>query len=209
VLGILACVAWALYRPVSQIVLDIAHELKDIKHHKIRLTASATFTIAIMAVITAAIVSAHDWPPQAKVVPLTAAGMALAATGLNLINELFGKQTLIALGGSADSGSEHGTAGIKTELTAMTIRLRAFYFFGWMAVLFALVYLIGFLPAIFLFVFAYMWLGFGEPLLPSLGYAAGTVAVCWGVFDYLMAVPWPQSILGDFFPELRASLGFI
>ena len=111
VLAILACVVWALYRPMSQIVRDIAHELRDIKHHKFRLTASASFTIVVMAVITAAVISGHDWPPQAKVVPFTAAGLALSAAGLNLVNELFGKQTLIAIGGSADSGSEAGTGG--------------------------------------------------------------------------------------------------
>jgi TctA family transporter len=209
VLGILACVAWALYRPVSQIVIDITHELRDLKHHKLRLTGSAVFTIAIMLVITAAIISAHDWPAQAKVVPLTAAGMALAATGLNLINEIFGKQTLIAVGGSADSGSSHGTAGIKTDLSLSTMRWRALYFFSWMAVLFVLVYLVGFLPAIFLFVFAYMWKGFGEPWYEALGYAAGTSAVCWAVFDWALLVPWPQSLLGDFFPALRSATGFL
>ncbi len=39
-----------------------------------------------------------------------------------------------------------------------------------------MVALIGFIPAIALFVFAYMRFGFGEPWLPSLGYAAATDA---------------------------------
>jgi hypothetical protein len=207
VLAILACVVWALYRPMSQIVRDIAHELRDIKHHKFRLTASASFTIVVMAVIAAAVISGHDWPPQAKVVPFTAAGLALSAAGLNLVNELFGKQTLIAIGGSADSGSAAGTGGLEHGLTPATVRWRATLFFGWIAFLFALVYVIGFIPAIGLFVFLYMWLGFGEPWYEGLGYAVATTALCWGVFDWALLVPWPQAWLGEWFPELRSATG--
>ena len=182
VLAILACVVWALYRPMSQIVRDIAHELRDIKHHKFRLTASASFTIVVMAVITAAVISGLDWPPQAKVVPFTAAGLALSAAGLNLVNELFGKQTLIAIGGSADSGSAAGTGGLEHGLTPATVRWRATLFFGWIAFLFALVYVIGFIPAIGVFVFLYMWLGFGEPWYEALGYAVATDRAVLGRF---------------------------
>src|SRR5580698_9657445 len=143
VLGILACVAWALFRPVGQIMVSIVQELKDLKHHTFRLTASATFTLAVMAVIIAAIISARDWPAQAKVVPLTAAGLALAAAALNLVNELFGKQTLVMLGASADGG--HATAGIESGLSPEVVRWRATSFFGWIAALFGLVFLIGFI----------------------------------------------------------------
>lgn len=72
-----------------------------------------------------------------------------------------------------------------------------------------LVYLIGFIPAIFIFVTAYMRWGFGEPLLPSLGYGAATTFFCWLVFDWALNVPWPQSVLGDMFPALRSRYGFI
>ena len=67
------------------------------------------------------------------------AGLALSAAGLNLVNELFGKQTLIAIGGSADSGSEAGTGGLEHGLTPQTVRWRATAFFAWIALLFALV----------------------------------------------------------------------
>ena len=52
-----------------------------------------------------------------------------------------------------------------------------------MAVFIGLVALIGFIPAIALFIFAYMRFGFGEPSLAAIGYAAGTTLLCWGVFD--------------------------
>ena len=30
-----------------------------------------------------------------------------------------------------------------------------------------------------------------------------------GLFDRVLSVAWPASLLGDFFPELRAMVGFI
>jgi hypothetical protein len=36
-----------------------------------------------------------------------------------------------------------------------------------------------------------------------------TTLLCWGLFHKLLAVAWPQSLLGDVFPALRATLGFI
>jgi hypothetical protein len=71
------------------------------------------------------------------------------------------------------------------------------------------IWLVGFLPAIAIFILAYMWLGFGEPLLQSAAFAAGTVLLCWGLFDRLLAVSWPASLLGDYVPALRSMLGFI
>src|SRR6202049_2464233 len=40
VLGILACVAWALYRPLSQIVVSLVQEFRHVKTHRLRLGAS-------------------------------------------------------------------------------------------------------------------------------------------------------------------------
>jgi hypothetical protein len=33
--------------------------------------------------------------------------------------------------------------------------------------------------------------------------------LCWGLFDRVLAVHWPQSLLGDLWPGLRAAVGFI
>ena len=89
------------------------------------------------------------------------------------------------------------------------VRRGAVIYFLWLAGLMALVALIGFIPAIFVFIFVYMHFGFKEPALPAAIYAFATAFLCWGLFHKLLAVAWPQSLLGDLFPALRASLGFI
>ena len=139
--------------------------------------------------------------------------MALTAAILNLINELFGRdRTVLA---HVDSGLQiqvADDAGVKVSahvgdlgVTDDVVRRRAVHFFIWMAAFIALVWLIGFIPAIALFVFAYMRFGFGEPWPASLGYAAATTVLCTIVFHWALQVAWPPSLLGDLFPALRAA----
>jgi TctA family transporter len=209
VLGILACVVWALYRPFSKIVMGLVHEFKDIRHHTMRLGPSAMFTLAVIAVLIAAIISSRGWPAAAKIVPITACYMALTAAVLNLVNEIFGPERIST--GNVDGGVDTGGAGVASDDLGMPlseVRKRATAFFLWLSLLLVLVYLIGFIPAIFVFVGVYMHWGFGEPPLASLGYAAATALFCWGVFDWALNVPWPQSLFGDTFPALRSRYGF-
>jgi putative tricarboxylic transport membrane protein len=211
VLVILALVAWALYRPLSEIVRSVIAELRQIGSHPLRISASAAFTVAIILFIIAAIALSTDWPAVAKPVPLTACGMALTAAALNLVNELFGKEQ--AVRGNVDGGvatAGHGAIMDKNfGMSGAKIRGQAAVYFAWLAGLMGLVAIVGFIPAIAIFIFAYMHLGFKESPASAAAYAAITALLCWGLFHKLLAVAWPQSLLGDFFPALRATLGFI
>ena len=212
VLAILACVAWALYRPLSQIVATLIEQFREVKGLKPRFGAAPAFTVAIVVVIVAAILSSAGWPHDAKIVPLTACGMALTAAALNLINELFGREE--AAPAHADSTVEIGAHRVGAHVSDLgladdVVRARAVVFFAWMAGFIALVWGVGFIPAIALFVFAYMRFGFGEPWPAALGYAAATTLVCYVVFQWALQVAWPPSLLGDLFPALRAATRLI
>jgi len=217
VLAILACVAWVLYRPLSQIVVTLIGQFREVRRHRPQFGAAPAFSLAVIVLIVAAILSSTDWPHDAKLVPLTACGMALVAAILNLINELFGReQTAIAHVDSGmqiqavdDPGAKVSAHVSDLGVTDDVVRRRAAIFFVWMAAFIALVWLIGFIPAIAVFVFAYMRFGFGEPWLSSLGYAAATTLVCIVVFHWALQVAWPPSLLGDLFPALRASTRLI
>ena len=211
VLVILALVAWALYRPLSEIVRSVIAELRQLGSHPFRISASAAFTMAIILFIIVAIALSTDWPAAAKPVPLTACGMALTAAALNLVNELFGKEP--ATRGNVDGGVAAGSHGPIADknfgMSGARVRAQAVAYFGWLAGLLALVAVVGFIPAIAIFIVAYMHLGFKESLTSAIAYAAITALLCWGLFHKLLAVAWPQSLLGDIFPPLRAMLGFI
>jgi hypothetical protein len=133
--------------------------------------------------------------------------MALTAAGLNLISELFGAGQPAAASAAIESG--RAVRHVDFEIAPQVARRQATIYFAWLAAFLLAIWLIGFLPAIALFVFAYMCFGFGEPALHSAGFAAATVLLCWGLFDRLLAVAWPPSLLGDYFPALRALLGFV
>ena len=211
VIVILLFVAWALYRPLSEIVRSVVAELRQVGSHPLRVSASAAFTLAIMLFIVVAIMLSTNWPAAAKPVPLTACYMALTAAMLNLINELFGKEQ--AARGNVDGGVATGGHGPVTDknfgMSGATIRRQAAIYFAWLAGLLGLVAVVGFLPAIAIFIFAYMHWGFRESPMSAVIYAVATALLCWGLFHKLLAVAWPQSLLGDTFPALRASLGFI
>jgi hypothetical protein len=204
---ILCLVAWALFKPLSEIVMSVVREIRQVQRHQLRFSASAAFTIAIIVFILAAIALSSEWPAAAKPVPLTACYMALVAAGLNLLNELFGKEQSMAARGGVDGGVavEHDDLGIDPK----TARRQSTAYFAWLLAFLGAIWLVGFLPAIAIFVFAYMHFGFGEPASHSAGFAAAMALLCWGLFDRIMAVAWPASLLGDLFPALRAAVGFI
>jgi hypothetical protein len=182
-------------------------QLREVGGGRPRFGAAPAFSLAVIVLIVAAIASSAGWPHDAKIVPLTACGMALVAAVLNLVNELFGREQTVDAHADAtvQVRGQSGNLGIAPDL----LRRRATLFFVWMALFIAAVALIGFIPAIAVFVSAYMAFGFGEPPLPSLGYAAATTLLCWVVFHWALRVAWPQSLLGDLFPELRAVTGLI
>jgi hypothetical protein len=208
VLCILVLVAWALFRPLSEIVRSVIAELRQVGTHKLRISASAAFTVGIIVFIITAIMLSSDWPAAAKPVPLTACYMALTAATLNLVNELFGKEQAVVAG--VDGGvATGGHAATDMGMPDSAVRRGAAIYFLWLGGLMALVALIGFIPAIVVFIFVYMHFGFKEPAANSAVYAFATALLCWGLFHKLLAVAWPQSLLGDAFPALRATLGFI
>ena len=170
---------------------------------KARFGAAPAFSLAVIVLIVAAMISSTQWPHDAKLVPLTACSMALVAAVLNLVNELFGPEQKIAA--HADSGMKVSAHVPDLGVADDVVRRRATIFFVWMAAFIALVALIGFIPAIAVFVCAYMRFGFGEPWPTALGFAAATTLVCYVVFHWALAVAWPPSLLGDLFPDLRAA----
>ncbi|MGA8076413.1 MAG: tripartite tricarboxylate transporter permease [Xanthobacteraceae bacterium] len=207
VLAILACVVWSLYRPLSQIVGTLIAQFREVKGLRPRFGAAPAFSTAVIVLIVAAILSSAGWPHDAKIVPLTACGMALTAAVLNLINELFGREEAAPL--HADSTVKVSAHVDDLGLADEVVRWRATVFFAWLAGFIAFVWLIGFIPAIALFVFAYMRFGFGEPWPAALGFAAATDLLCYVVFQWALQVAWPPSLLGDLFPALRAATRLI
>jgi TctA family transporter len=202
VIGIGLIIAWALYRPLSETTKMLWHEFRDIHHAHMKVGPNAWFTMFGMAVAIAALITSADWPADEALVPRTACWVALIAGALNLVTEIFGADKV-----RAATGHEH--AAPKSALPANVMLTRAAEYFGWMGGFIVLASLIGFIPAIGIFVVLYMGLGFRQSLARAGIFGAAVTVFCYSVFDRGLSVPWPQSVLGDLLPMLRDMTGLL
>jgi hypothetical protein len=203
VIAIAVLIAWALYRPLGQTVSRLAHEFRHLSRAHLKLKPRAVFTLALIALIVGALITSADWPEIEQIVPRTACWAALIVALLNLITEIFGAdQATLA------PATGHGPAEISTLPVKIAVR-RAAEFLGWLVGLVALAALIGFIPAIGVFVFVYMGLGFREPIPKAALFGAAMTLFCYAVFDRGLSVPWPQAVLGDLVPALRDASGLM
>ena len=166
------------------------------------------FTLAVMALVVAALINSTDWPAKAQLVPRTACFAALIAAGLNLLTELFGADRLVAtVEKEGPKRSEHRDP--VDEMDVKLVLRRAAGYFGWLAGFIALAAVIGLVPAIAVFIFAFMHFNFGESWRRAAVLSACTTLFAYVVFDRGLAVPWPTAVIGDLFPALRAATGLV
>jgi ABC-type Na+ efflux pump permease subunit len=94
-----------------------------------------------------------------------------------------------------DSGTSH--------LSNREVVGRAALFFGYLLGFMASMYVFGLIPTAGLFVIFFMRAEGKERWTLSLGYAAVVVALIYIMFDQVMSVPWPQTLIGQWFPILK------
>jgi hypothetical protein len=80
---------------------------------------------------------------------------------------------------------------------------RAVVFFAWVGAIMGAMAVIGLIPTIAVFVIAYMRLEGREPWHLVLPQAFGLPFLIYFVFDQLLSVPWPPTIIGGLFPALK------
>jgi TctA family transporter len=152
---------------------------------------------------------AVTWNPLAKIVPLIVGSAAILFCSLALTTEIFKKGTVRAtsLGEKAMEEVQQkihmDIASTVSHLPAMTLITRSVIFFGWLAGFLLSMATIGLIPTVPLFVIAFMRLEAREPWRIVLPYALVMGLFIYYLFDQLLAIPWPPSLLGDYFPDLR------
>jgi putative tricarboxylic transport membrane protein len=152
---------------------------------------------------------ASGWQFGAKLVPVVVGAIAIITLAASLLNNVFRRPALIkvvGLDGEAkhqveqkihmdiDSGTDH--------LPTRTILARAAMFFGYLVGFMAVMAVIGLIPTAFIFVILFMRLEGRERWKLTLTYAACMVVFITIVFDKLLALPWPSTLVGGMFPAL-------
>jgi TctA family transporter len=196
--------------------------LQDVRNHgglKRMLTSfgaphfqwSQLFTAFMLSILAALAATALRWDFSAKIVPLVVGGTGIALAALSLFNEMFRKEHDPALAGLADEAQHEVEEKIHMDLTSDTghlptreIIVRACWFFGYLIGFMAVMAVIGLIPTAAVFVVFFMRYEARERWSLVIPYAICTVLFIYVAFDYFMAVPWPSTLIGDWFPALKA-----
>jgi hypothetical protein len=176
-----------------------------------RFHASQLFTMFMIALIGAAVVTSLRWDFSAKIVPLVVGTVGLCAAGLSLLNEMCRKPLAVASEGMAEHAQHEVEQKIHMDLTSDTghlpvreIIVRAAWFFGYLIGFMGVMSVIGLIPTVAVFVVFFMRYEARERWSLVIPYAVVLVLFIWFAFDYFMAVPWPPTLIGQWFPALKA-----
>jgi TctA family transporter len=176
-----------------------------------RFHPSQLFTMFMIVLIGSAVAVSFRWDFSAKIVPVVVGTVALIAAALSLFNEMCRKPTVAGAEGMAEHAQHEVGEKIHMDLTSDTghlpvreIVVRAAWFFGYLIGFMAIMAVIGLIPTVAVFVVFFMRYEARERWTLVIPYAVVLVFFIWFAFDYFMAVPWPPTLIGQWFPALKA-----
>jgi hypothetical protein len=224
VLGMFALAALSLLGPLLQDIRGHGGLKKMVSEwgHPVFSTDNL-FPAGLLILFVVMLSQSLDWAFAARIVPTIVGFGAILFCGLSLANDVFGVHERIgapaaAVAGAAPAQAAAGSGGdakpskkIHMDIASKTAHLpgatvlsRGFMFFGWMAGFMLLMWMIGLIPAVPIFIVSYMRLEGCEKWRIVIPMAVAVVLLIYVVFDQLLAIPWPPTLLGTFFPMLKA-----
>jgi len=174
-----------------------------------RFHPSQLFTIFMLTILSSMVIMALSWDFSAKIVPLVVGGTGITVCLLSLLNDMCRKPTVHveSLAESAQSQVEqkiHMDLASDTEhLPIETIVKRAARFFGYLVAFMGVMSVIGLVPTVGLFVVIFMRYENRERWKLVITYAIVLVFAISFVFDNVMSIPWPPTLIAQWFPALK------
>lgn len=168
------------------------------------ISREAAMTLVTVCFFIAILASSWSWSREAKLVPQT---VAVAGMLFALIHFAGRHLRLAPARGTIENVEPvagDNSVDLLAELGAGTVLRRGAVFLLWCIGLLGLVKVIGLLPAMLVFLVAYMRFHGRERWSTTLPVAIGTIAFCYLLFHRVVAVSWPHSLLGDLFPVVRS-----
>jgi TctA family transporter len=219
---VIAFLALALYGILSPMIRDY---LKDRKAggrvrrtlQAPKLSTSAIFGIAVAVVFAAALVSSRNWEFGARLFPQTASYVGLLCAAVFVLGTVFLTPRMARVpagGGGAGPGAAHDlrqerevVMDLASEFEGLSrgeVTRRFLVYLGWLVFFTALGHVIGLMPAMLVFLVAYMRYGGDESWRLALAVSLPLWIMWYFLFDRLIRLAWPQSLIGDWFPALRS-----
>ncbi|WP_146591017.1 tripartite tricarboxylate transporter permease [Puniceibacterium confluentis] len=147
------------------------------------------------------LITAQAWFFNARIGPTVISATLVIAGTISLAYKVCVNRPAVPV---AEGGAIHmdlENDGDET-LPVRVVLARAAQFFGWFVAFLAGVAVIGMIPSVPLLIIAYMRVEGREPWRLCLILAAGVTLVIYAVFDRIIHIPWPDSLMGEAFPAL-------
>ena len=164
------------------------------------------FPLFMLCIFVVMMSEAMQWNFYAKIIPMIVGTGAILFCSLSLLNDLFKSEThktrTLEAAAKGEVGEKiHMDIGSNiTHLPPTTVFIRGMIFFGWMVFFLISMALIGLIPTVPLFIISFMRIEAREPWKITLPMATFMVLFIYFLFDWLLAIPWPGSYLGDYWP---------
>jgi len=156
-----------------------------------KLKPQTIFNLLVLVFFVVFIYEAKDWRLQARLYPWAIGIPMLAIAIIYAFWELKGRPQKPAAQTSNTPMDFQFTKGIDPVVA----RRRALTMFGWIFGFFAGIWLFGFHITIPAFVFLYLKVQSGEKWAISIALTAAAWLLFWGLFDWLLRLPFPDGEL--------------
>jgi putative tricarboxylic transport membrane protein len=169
-----------------------------------RLDAGTGFYLGLLVLLVLMYVQSLTWgTDHARLVPTLVMYFVVGAVVVSMLHYVFAAEQVAGAHPTRDA-LRVDLDGDFGDLPANTVARRALTTAGWIALLLVLIWVIGMLPAVFVFIVAYMRIEGGERWWLTLTVAITMTVACYVLFDQLLRVVWPATVLGQAVPALRA-----
>jgi TctA family transporter len=174
------------------------------------------FALILFGLFATAFGISSGWEFGARLIPQTVAIAAMIFIGWLVLSAMFiapGEKVAVEADGIPGRG-EGGTQPVQSDvhfdisadygdLPGAEIRRRVINYFAWLLFFFGAGAVVGLLPAMFLFMVGYMRFEGKESWKVTLLVGIPVWLVSYMLFHKLLIIPWPQTLVGDWFPVLR------
>ena len=160
------------------------------------INGNTVFTAGVIGMFIVALWVSSEWDFGARLVPEMVAWAGLIFT----VPVLLGEFLLAPV--PSQAGAHPKTDEIE-GLPAKIFYARAAVYFGWCLFYLVAASIVGLLPALFLFTVGYIRFASKESWQLALQVSIPLWVFCYGLFHWILIVPWPQSLVGSVFPTLR------